>query len=195
MGGAIKNHRLLLLTRTHTSYTINTYFFREPSPTGCVACCNLQAIQQFSLLLRSQASLPLSCSADLICWLMTLFSIDTGSLHALQNSLPQFLHRCSPGNPLTRSDEDTFEGSLEAPFPFFIPFGGLLEIFPFLDRSDGARLLSLLRMLATSVDDSSVSIELLAAASLRSELGSTGPVTMGSSTALYLESSPRAHVV
>ena len=106
---------------------------------------------------------------------MTLFSTDRGSLHALQNSLPQFLHRCSPGNPLTRSDGDTFEGSLEAlPFPFFIPFGGLLEIFPFLDRSDGARLLSLLRMLAISVDDSSVSIELLAAASLRSELGSTG---------------------
>ena len=51
--------------------------------------------------------------------------------------------------------------------------------------------LSLLRILATSVDDSSVSIELLAVASLHSELGSTGPViavAICSSIALYLES-------
>ena len=101
--------------------------------------CSLVVIyKQFSNFLSSSGAkraFPLSCSADLICWPVTLFSTDRGSLHALQNSLPQFLHRCSPGNPLIRSDVDTFEGSLEAPpFPFFIPFGGLLELFPFLDR-------------------------------------------------------------
>ena len=51
---------------------------------------------------------------------------------------------------------ETFKGSLDTfPFPFFVPFGGLLEAFLFLERSDGVGLLSLLTMLATSVDDPS----------------------------------------
>lgn len=81
----------------------------------------------------------------------------------------KFLHRCSPGNSLTLSELDTFEGSLDSlPFSFFIPFGGLLEKFIFLDRSDGVELLSLL---GTCVDASAVllSTELLAVASLRSD--------------------------
>ena len=81
---------------------------------------------------------------------LTLFWTEIGSLHALQNSLPRFLHRFSPGNSLTLSAMETFKGSLDTlPFPFFAPFGGLLATFLFLERSDGVGLLSHFRMLAT----------------------------------------------